>query len=154
MSAAEDAGDSEELDLSNQDVCTKYREAGRIASLARELLDGALLVEARLVLTDSSLFFWELLQLLAALRAADAPPNSPAFHRELLLTGVAIGAAVATKWTALATMAVVGLESIRSLAVALGEGWHNFHHAYPHDYLVMACAIGMTRNEIDKFLKR
>ena len=32
----------------------------------------------------------------------------------------AIGAAVATKWTALATMAVVGLESIRSLAVALG----------------------------------
>ena len=84
------------------------------------LLDGALLVEARLVLTDSSLFFWELLQLLAALRAADAPPNSPAFHRELLLTGVAIGAAVATKWTALATMAVVGLESIRSLAVALG----------------------------------
>ena len=34
MSAAEDAGDSEELDLSNQDVCTKYREAGRIASLA------------------------------------------------------------------------------------------------------------------------
>jgi curved DNA binding protein len=34
MSAAEDAGDSEELDLANSDVCTKYREAGRIASLA------------------------------------------------------------------------------------------------------------------------
>jgi len=35
MSAAEAAPEEEvELDLGNSDVCTKYREAGRIASLA------------------------------------------------------------------------------------------------------------------------
>ena len=36
MSAAaeESAADGEELGLSSSDVCTKYREAGRIASLA------------------------------------------------------------------------------------------------------------------------
>lgn len=56
------------------------------------LLDGATLVESRLLLTDSSLFFWEALQLLCALRASAAPANGAAFHAYLALTGVAIGA--------------------------------------------------------------
>ena len=83
------------------------------------LVDGAVLVESRLLLTDSSLFFWELLQLLTALRASAAAPLSASFHAYLAATGMAIGAAVSTKWTALATMAVVGLDSIRALLLAL-----------------------------------
>ena len=35
------------------------------------------------------------------------------------VTGAAIGCAVATKWTALATMAVVGLDTLRALAAEL-----------------------------------
>mmetsp|Transcript_32331 Transcript_32331/g.52550 ORF Transcript_32331/g.52550 Transcript_32331/m.52550 type:complete len:545 (-) Transcript_32331:138-1772(-) len=33
-------------------------------------------------------------------------------------------------------------------------GYGSHCNAYPHDYLVMACAIGMTRSDIDRFLKR
>ena len=83
------------------------------------VLDGSLLVESRLLLTDSSLFFWDLLQLLTALRASATTPNTARFHQQLALTGLAIGAAVSTKWTALANMGVVGLDSVRALLWAL-----------------------------------
>ena len=56
------------------------------------------------------LFFFELLQLYAMARARGAPLNSRAFAGWLLLTGLSIAAAVSTKWTALATMGIVGLE--------------------------------------------
>ena len=73
------------------------------------LLDGALLVESRLLVTEPLLFCFELAQLYCALRAARPPPLSrPPAHGWLMLTGLSIGAAISTKWTALATMAVVG----------------------------------------------
>ena len=81
------------------------------------LLDGAALVESRLLLTDSILFFFELLQLYGMLLTAQTTPNTRLFHRYLALTGTAIGCAMAVKWTALATMAVVGLDTIRALLV-------------------------------------
>lgn len=83
------------------------------------LLDGAALVESRLLVTDSALFFFECLQLLHCLRASAAPPLSRRFHCHLCLCGLSIGAAVSIKWTALATMAAVGLESARCLLSAL-----------------------------------
>ena len=84
------------------------------------LLDGALLVESRLLLTDSVLFFFELLQLYAMAKTRNATPRcGRAYCGWLLLSGVGIAASVATKWTALATMGVVGLESVRSLLEAV-----------------------------------
>ena len=128
------------------------------------LFDGATFVESRLILTDSILFFFELLQLWAMLkaraavaaalhapaataaaaglpllptttssRADDGAPNghaataavtaasggTGAVWRWLLVTGVGIGGAISTKHTGFGTMAIVGLESIRSLVVTL-----------------------------------
>ena len=54
------------------------------------LLDGGLLVESRLLLTDSLLFFWEMLQLLHAFRASAAPPLSLAYQAHLAATGQGI----------------------------------------------------------------
>jgi hypothetical protein len=95
------------------------------------LLDGAMLVESRLLLTDSSLFFWDSLQLLTALRASAAPRGTAAFHAQLALTGLAIGAAVSTKWTALANMGVVGLDSIHSLLKTMHASVHRLHDWSP-----------------------
>ena len=126
------------------------------------LFDGATFVESRLILTDSILFFFELLQLWAMLKArrrrrrpprarrdggggesaaaadddeqprrrrraewhaataaAAAAAAAPAVWRWLLVTGVGIGGAISTKHTGFGTMAIVGLESIRSLVVTL-----------------------------------
>ena len=47
------------------------------------LLDGACLVESRLLLTDSVLFFFELLQLYAMARTRAAPLNSASWVRWL-----------------------------------------------------------------------
>ena len=44
-----------------------------------------------------------------------APLLSTCWVRWLFVCGLSIAAAVSTKWTALATMGIVGLESIRSL---------------------------------------
>ena len=50
------------------------------------LLDGAALVESRLLVTDSMLFFFELSQLLTCLRASACTPLSSAFHGHLCFT--------------------------------------------------------------------
>merc|ERR1740124_813956 len=100
------------------------------------LLDGALLVESRLLLTDSVLFFFELLQLYAMARVRAAPLNSASGVRWLFVCGFSIAAAVSTKWTALATMGIVGLESVRSLlgtlhgcVLARDSTWRRAHRA-------------------------
>merc|ERR1740124_96226 len=99
------------------------------------LLDGALLVESRLLLTGSVLFFFELLQLYAMARVRAAPLNSACWVRWLFVCGLSI-AAVSTKWTALATMGIVGLESVRSLlgtlhgcVLARDSTWRRAHRA-------------------------
>ena len=81
------------------------------------LLDGAALVCSRLLVTDALMFFFELLQLYGMLLVDDAPINSLSFHLRLALTGLAIGCAISIKWTALATMAMVGLHTIRALFI-------------------------------------
>lgn len=55
------------------------------------LLDGSLLVESRILVTDGLLFFFELAQLLFALRARSSPPGSLAFFGNLAATGLFIG---------------------------------------------------------------
>ena len=96
--------------------------ASRCAALVAAgivLCDGAALVESRLLLTDAPLFFFELLQLYGMVLVAQAPSGGAAFHCRLALTGSAIGCAISIKWTALATMAVVGLDTVRALLVEL-----------------------------------
>ena len=52
-------------------------------------------------------------------KARAAPRLSRAYCTWTALCGLGIAASVSTKWTALATMGIVGLESIRSLLVGL-----------------------------------
>ena len=98
------------------------------------LLDGSLLVESRMLVTDAPLFFFELLQLHFALRARACPPSSPALLRNLAATGVSIGCAISTKWTALATMAIVGIESIRSLLHTTARALSDQHSAHSRQW--------------------
>lgn len=130
------------------------------------LLDGAALVESRLLLTDSLLFLFEVAQLYGMVLVhnaeprvrlsvsirplgrpspssqptlpahsesldRDRAPQTPSFHRRLAFTGVAIGCAVSTKWTALATMAVVGLDTIGALLAELRTNFATQHARRP-----------------------
>ena len=79
------------------------------------LLDNALLVESRFILLDSMLLFFGFLSLSLYLAARRQRPGSRPWAILLLLTGVALGATVSTKWTGLGMLVVVGLAAFVDL---------------------------------------
>ncbi|KAL1511646.1 hypothetical protein AB1Y20_004938 [Prymnesium parvum] len=117
-------------------LCRALRASRAAAALAAAavLLDGALLVEARLLLTDSLLFGAQIGALLFALEARHCPAASRAFLANLAAAGAMIGCAVSIKWTALATMAMVGIDSVVSLILTAHASLHDDSSAYSRQW--------------------
>ncbi|KAK4537800.1 hypothetical protein CDCA_CDCA14G3825 [Cyanidium caldarium] len=84
------------------------------------LLDMCLTIESRLILVDSQVVFFSALSLYCVLRLWATRNRTRQRWRWLLLTGIACGCAISTKWTALATPALGGLLSLSGSRALLG----------------------------------
>lgn len=92
----------------NQDSKFQPQNSARIAALAGlfVLIDGLILVQTRTALLDSFLLTFSLAAYLSFLHYRDATSGREANFR-LLATGVFLGLALATKWTAVAPFLVI-----------------------------------------------
>ena len=86
------------------------------------LLDLCVLVESRLVLTDSSLFLGIVLQLAGSFASDRHAPLSSAWLLWTLTAGMGISIAVCTKWTGMSTVACAGIHSLVALGRARMRG--------------------------------
>lgn len=94
-----------------------------LASLVAAVLsatDTLLLIESRLVLTDSQLIFYIQAALLCALLLWRAPKGSRRRLGFLVATAAFGGCAISTKWTALVAPAMIGVVSLTGAVFPLG----------------------------------
>jgi len=87
--------------------------------------DNALITQSRLILLDSYLVFFTALTVYFWVRFANLDAEGKAFTRKwwknLVLTGLGLGAAFSCKWVGLFTIATIGLGTLRQLWLLLGN---------------------------------
>lgn len=87
--------------------------------------DNALITQSRLILLDSYLVFFTALTVLFWVRFSSLDSDGRAFTtgwwRNLILTGLGLGATLSCKWVGLFTIATVGLGTLRQLWLLLGN---------------------------------
>eukprot|EP00002_Diphylleia_rotans_P015807 TRINITY_DN3062_c0_g1_i2.p1 TRINITY_DN3062_c0_g1~~TRINITY_DN3062_c0_g1_i2.p1 ORF type:complete len:470 (-),score=86.12 TRINITY_DN3062_c0_g1_i2:704-2113(-) len=92
--------------------------ASEHASFAAGLMivfETCILVESRIIVTDAIMMFFISASIYCYAKVINAPFRSYSWYGWLLATGLCLGGCISVKWTALATMALVGLETFISL---------------------------------------
>eukprot|EP00002_Diphylleia_rotans_P020394 TRINITY_DN3960_c0_g1_i4.p1 TRINITY_DN3960_c0_g1~~TRINITY_DN3960_c0_g1_i4.p1 ORF type:complete len:526 (+),score=83.53 TRINITY_DN3960_c0_g1_i4:56-1633(+) len=76
------------------------------------IFDMCLLIESRIIVTDAVLMFFVASAFFCHSHVRNTRPMTAEWYRWLLACGVMIGCCISTKWTALGTMAVIGLDTL------------------------------------------
>eukprot|EP00002_Diphylleia_rotans_P038088 TRINITY_DN8606_c0_g1_i2.p1 TRINITY_DN8606_c0_g1~~TRINITY_DN8606_c0_g1_i2.p1 ORF type:complete len:562 (+),score=86.98 TRINITY_DN8606_c0_g1_i2:62-1747(+) len=90
-------------------------ELASILAATAVIVDMCMLLEARIIVTDALLMLFVISAFYFHVRAKNIPMYTGKWYRNLLCCGIFIGACISSKWTALATMGIIGMDVLVGL---------------------------------------
>eukprot|EP00002_Diphylleia_rotans_P039942 TRINITY_DN9383_c0_g1_i1.p1 TRINITY_DN9383_c0_g1~~TRINITY_DN9383_c0_g1_i1.p1 ORF type:complete len:618 (-),score=96.70 TRINITY_DN9383_c0_g1_i1:183-2036(-) len=84
------------------------------------ICDMCLLVESRIIVTDGVLMFFVAAAFFTHSHLRNLTPMTSPWYRWLFVNGICIAGCISTKWTALGTMAIIGLDNLYILIFTWG----------------------------------